>query len=105
MNESSTTTTLQSSSPLLESNQIPVQVIMEPVLKPKIRSSVGQKRIPVGGRVRQSAAAVQILAPDGLVENDMNKVGNNVRYRQVMACRRGQFRDRQGRCHTRQNGL
>lgn len=76
--------------------EIPVQVIMEPLLKPKIRARLAARR----------PSAVKIMSEgSSAVDDDESRV---VRIRPRTAsqnCHRGQVRDRQGRCRNRRSEL
>lgn len=93
-----TSTNKPNKEPSLQENEIPVHVVMEPVLIPKQRTSTTTAGTPIRQSIRRPS--IEIL----------NKaVKQNVKLRNESGhsrkCTSGQYRDRLGRCRNRRAGV
>lgn len=79
--------------PQLQADEIPVQVIMEPLLKPRIRPAAMNRL------VNHRSAPVHEKSDDSKV------VRMRSRNAVTTHCQHGQSRDRNGRCRNRRSGL
>lgn len=103
---------ISSSTTIIEEDgsQIPVHIIMEPVLHPKVRPSNSpahrlnhriRKNGAVGGELIDQANA---SARRGNASSRV-KARRNTQYNEARRCGRNQVLDRQGRCQSRRSGL
>lgn len=79
--------------PQLQADEIPVQVIMEPLLKPRVRPAAMNRLF------NHRSAPVHENGDDSKVARIRSR--NSV----ATSCHRGQSRDRNGRCRSRRSGL